>query len=261
MTSKLPILVLLSGLLGCGEETVEETETETETDAPRTRSGDVEAVVTPIEAPLWAPTDFVIFKSETGKLRDATDIINCLMPPEEHIWDVPSMQWLPAVEGGVESDYGTDMSRAVEACGFTSTRLLQPQDLEDPSAIFLGFMIVPGPDAPSGRTIDFEDGPLIPEALFPLETSLNFYREGELVDYITEIIHPRLDDLGIPGMGLSHVPMLLLQAASLAAPNMDTAGVFRWSLRVEDATYAGYDITVDMFLGDEAAGGPGYQGE
>ena len=55
-------------------------------------------------------------------------------------------------------------------------------------------------------------------------------------------------------MGLSHVPMLFLQAASLAAPDMDTASVSL--VLTVDATYAGYDITVDMFLGEEAAGGP-----
>lgn len=259
---KLPLLLALALATACGEEAVETTETTTETDAPRTRTPDVQAELTAIESPLWVPTDFVIFTAETGKLRDATDIISCLMPPEEHLWDTPTMQWLPVVKGGHDEDHATAMSAAVEACGFTSTRLLQPEDLEDPSAIFLGFTIMPGPDAPSGRTIDSkEDRPLIPEALFPLETSLDFYREGELVDYITEIVHPRLDDIGVPGMGLSHVPMLFLQAASLAAPDMDTAGVFRWSLTVEDATYAGYDITVDMFLGEEAAGGPGYQAD
>ena len=63
------------------------------------------------------------------------------------------MQWLPVVKGGHDEDYATAMSAAVEV-RFTSTRLLQPEDFEDPSAIFLGFTIMPGPDAPSGRTID-----------------------------------------------------------------------------------------------------------
>ena len=260
--SKLPLLALLTCALGCGDTPEETTETTTETDGPRTRTPEVQADIVAIEAPLWTPTDFVIFKAETGKLRDASDIIACLMPPEEHSWDEGTMQWLPVPEGGHDADHATAMSSAVEACGFTSTRLLEPEDLEDPSAIFLGFTLVPGPDAPSGRTIDAEDDrPLIPETLFPLETSLDFYREGELVDYISEIVHPRLDDLKVPGMGLTHVPMLFLQATSLAAPDMSPAGVFRWSLTIEDATYAGYDITVDMYLGEEAAGGPGYQGD
>lgn len=269
-------------LSACGGKDVDTGPDEPE--PPRTRTSEVEVEVTPIKDALWEPTDFVIFSAGVGEFRLATKVYNCLQDPLEHTYDVENSLYLPVIDGPHDGPYETEMSEGVVACGWESSRLLEPEDLydgEDPtgtspstagtedyvevgSGVFFGFTLVPTEDAPLGRTIDFDEGPLITASSFPISVDLDFLRstptdpEGELVDYRRDMIHPRLKELGVPGMGLSHVPWVFLETSSLLPPGTDTAGVFRWQLSLRDARGTGYDLSADMYLGEDAAGGPGY---
>ena len=275
-------LSILALLAACSDKDLDTGPAEPE--PPRTRTAEVDVTISPIKDPLWRPADFVIFSAGVGEFRQASRVTGCLHDPLEHAFDVNNSVYLPVVEGPHDIPYDTELSEAVLRCGWESSRLLEPEDLydgQDPtattpstagtddyvevgSATFFGFTLVPVDGGPLGRTIDFDEGPLITESSFPIEADLDFLRatptdpEGELVDYKRDQIHPRMVDLAVPGMGLSHVPWLFMETSSLLPPDIDTAGVFRWKVSLRDARGTGYDLTADMYMGEDAAGGPGY---
>lgn len=256
-------LVLILGAVGCKKEEPEPEPAE----PPRTRSAEVEVVLEQVNDPLWALGDFAIFTAEIGAGRDITSVVDCIMEGHEQTWDAGQGLFFPAIEP-YDTDpppHDTMFTDALADCGWTSTRLLDPADLLEPRAVFLTFSILPDPDdAPEGFSVaDVENAhPIIPSTFFPFKVDIDFLKDGELIEFTDDLTFPRLEDLGMNGnaQGMSAVPMLTFETESLLPPGQDTAGVFRWEIQVTDSRVHGWNATADIYLGEEAAGGPGYNG-
>lgn len=257
------MLVLLIAASGCKED---EPPPEP-VDEPRTRSPEIEVVLEPINEPLWDVGDFAIFSTEIAADRDISAITDCLMEGHYQTWDPVQQIFLPTLEPVTDDPppHDTLFAEGLADCGLTSTRLFQPEDLLGDRAIFLVWSVLPDfEEAPEGYSVsDVENlHEIIPRTFFPFRTDIDFLKDGELVHFYDDITFPRLEDLGMneAAQGMSVVPMLTFETESLLPPGQDTAGVFRWEIKVVDSRLAGFNVTADIYLGDEAAAGPGYSG-
>src|SRR5262249_50822185 len=109
-----------------------------------------------------------------------------------------------------------------------------------PNAIYDSWMVVPSDDAPTGRSPDSDNGPMIPNALFPIHAAFQCFVNGEPMSNVevdTDI--PPLDENLDPPFdvdGHSHFPMFFALTLGFATPN----GVFEWRGSMVDATGAGW---------------------
>jgi hypothetical protein len=223
-------------------------------------------VIETINEPLWELGDFAIFTTEIGPSRDITAVTDCLMDGHAHTWDPSQGIFIPDLEPVTDDPppWDTLFAEGIEDCGFTSTRLFEPENLIGDQAIFLTFSIIPDTaDAPDGFSIaDVEsEHEIIPRTFFPFLVDIDFLKDGELIHFTEDLQYPRLEDLLMneAAQGMAAVPMITFETESLLPPEQDTSGVFRWELKVTDSRVAGYNVTADIYLGEEAAGGPGYE--
>jgi hypothetical protein len=132
-----------------------------------------------------------------------------------------------------------------------------------PSGIVLLFSLVPSVGAPMGLAAEFDDGPIIPNSVFPLSIDPDVYLNDELRQPAGDTEYPgydmlrepvRVDDDGNPieVEGASHV--------ILAFPLNDTfaggTGQFQYQVRIIDRNSEGWLVMAPFTVTDDVAVSP-----
>lgn len=210
---------------------------------------------TPVGTPVWNVGGTVMWEGPVGMTGEA-------VPPEIedlfagfHLFEgfaLISVLTSPAAPMP-RADYSSLLPLFMGVTGRTVTTTFPTTALLNGNAIYLGFTIFPGAGAPTGPSFDAANGPIIPNAVFPITVSIDV--SNGATDYVVP------DDFDLPsyaqyaanglpavpgaGDGDSHRHIVTLIADIVALmPGGALAGSYTWTYQLRDTSGAGYDITV-----------------
>ncbi|MEZ6116148.1 MAG: hypothetical protein R3C28_06185 [Pirellulaceae bacterium] len=137
-------------------------------------------------------------------------------------------------------DFATEFTRGLEQNGIADQNLFQIADFTAPSAVHLGYVIVPGVDAPQGVTQDGDSFGIIPNAILPISISGDVFRNGVLFEQNAFGLNlPPIDGLD----GRSHFVVENWENSDFAPPGLPTlAGDYQYVLKIRDTANAGVDM-------------------
>jgi hypothetical protein len=243
------ILVISLATAGC----VADGPVEPTTTAPSTLSGtfDEPVRITRVGRPIWRPVDFHLFSGPIGSpetgFAEFLEFIQRLLPRPEHRPVLPEL----GVGPGVPHDppYRRELARGVAALDLEERRVfpISAFSKNSENGVYLVWMLVPAPGV-TGRSPDFESGPVIPNSLFPLVFRGRAFRNGELFDPFlvpeSEIpaldgsVRPRFSDMD----GHSHLPVFVAESHFFAPPKTPIQGRYRYNLVLRDQAGNGWNI-------------------
>ena len=137
-----------------------------------------------------------------------------------------------------ERPYDNEFRHALAEAGHINTDTFLSHEIRLPNIVMKPFVIVPTEDAPLGPSHDFENGPVLPEEIFPIErnfwVNLNGVKLGERTRVL---IHDNVDG------DRSHQPAIMWTGRT---PSEPTVGEWEWIEVLTDATGNGWTI-IDTF--------------
>lgn len=163
-----------------------------------------------ITDPSWDIVDFQLGSFYFGPdYQDYNSIRQQTLPAPEH-----SYHESLGISPGEPHDgpYDHELSDNWAAAGFDSGKFTYPlAETQAPYFVMTNWMVVPGEGAPTGKTPDSEDGPMIPSTLFPIHFAVDYSVDGDLAEDLSGTFGvPALDmnlDSPFDVEGHSHSPM------------------------------------------------------
>lgn len=243
------ILVIGLATTGCIDGPVEP-----RTTAPSNASSstsDEPVQITRVGRPIWRPVDFHLFSAPIGSpetgFAEFGDFIQRLLPRPEHRPVLPEL----GVGPGVPHDppYRRELARGLAALDLEERRVfpLSAFTKKSENGVYLVWMLVPSPGV-TGRSPDFESGPIIPNSIFPLVFRGEAFRDGEIFDpfLVAESEIPALDGSIRPRFGNvdghSHLPVFVAESHFFAPPRTPVEGRYRYRLVLRDQDGNGWNI-------------------
>ncbi len=213
---RLPIVSLLAAAALCCAVTT--SASADELDITMTKVGD----------PVWTPTDHHVFTAPCTSYEEFVTIM-------ENVWPLHVPQ--PGVVH--QPPYDTEMAEGVAAAGYKEGSIFQADDIAgDPMAMWLIWSEIPNGDAPWGSSNDFEDGPIIPNELYPGTNTIEMLRNGVVV----ETAHPSVDPHeGVDGH--SH-GITIFGADRWGHTGSELLGDYEFRTTLRDAAGNGWDVSV-----------------
>ncbi len=80
------------------------------------------------------------------------------------------------------SGYDGEFAAGLALTGFHEGEVFSVAEFTDPSAVHLGFVVVPNAGAPTGSSFDFASGPILPNASLPIIVQGDVYQNGVLYE-------------------------------------------------------------------------------
>jgi hypothetical protein len=234
--------LLLTGVSACGSE--DPPPVEVEDTAPDGPTPGVTVSATFEGDNWWKVSEYVIFSAPTAD--GPTAPIDCILGELNHVYNATQSQYIHGEAH--DGPYEDELSRGIATCGYTNAKLQPPEAIEAPNTLFFGFMLVPNNLAPVGRTLDGEDMQLLPNATFPLDWDMDFYRNGFLAKFDRDRMYPTPQDLGLLGDGLSHLPMFFPVTLTDLPPDTSSTGDFHWEVYLRDNRGVKLDIKSHALL-------------
>jgi hypothetical protein len=210
-------------------------------------AGNVQAK--PVGDPLWKPTDLKLFSAPIGTA--ASDYAE-FGETQRAILPEPYHRPHPALGIGPGDPhpwpYNHEIRRGLKALGLQRGGQFTVADFSAGDGIWLAYMVVPRSrgSAPQGSSPDFAFGPIIPNALFPIDVTAYAERFGDPFSTIAIFSVPPLDAALDPPFdvdGHSHFPIFLADSIDFGPPGIDPAGRYRWTIRMLDRPGSGWEIT------------------
>jgi hypothetical protein len=205
--------------------------------------------LTTVGTPTFRPADIHLF---SGPLEPGPSTIIATIQPI-----LPEHQFIPpgtiAPGPAHPGPYDTELARGLAANGLIDRTVFQPGDIAGtPNGIILSLMYVPIAGGAVGSSPDYASGPIIPEAVFPITTTSQVFRNGQLFD-TTVVTTRRLADLPVTPpfnvQGSSHRPIFIgLDFAGADNPLgvTDPLGSYELRMTSRDAQGNGYIFTVAL---------------
>ena len=78
--------------------------------------------------------------------------------------------------------YDQEYSDGLTLTGYPQKEVYNVAEFTDPSAVHLGYVLVPNSTAPPGSTFDYASGPIIPNDIFPITIQGDVYLNGALYE-------------------------------------------------------------------------------
>lgn len=149
--------------------------------------------LTQVGSPIWRPVDFQVFTAPAAPFPSAYNAtLDRLLPLEG-----PGVAFTPHA-----GPYDTELSRNAAAAGLVSKSVFNESDITfSPNAVNISLMMVPSPGV-IGSSRDFTSGPVIPNTALPINSNVDMYRNGVLVDRLLGAdgaLNPRGGDAGFTG--------------------------------------------------------------
>ncbi len=198
--------------------------------------------------PLWDVAGISLFSAPIGTEADiyaaTSETLACLLP--NHAYNpAQAPDWLPPIAAHA-APYDEELFGGVEACGFVGDEgLFTTATFDGGVGLVLLFSLVPNEAAPSGRTTDGEDVPMIPDAYFSMAVETDLLIDGSDFHNDLDLDTPYVVDLGMDGTdGLSHWPVHRTYDLGKTPDHVDLVGRWTWSVDVTDAFGAGWRVDV-----------------
>ena len=136
--------------------------------------------------------------------------------------------------------YDHEFSEGLALTGFAQGASFSVAEFTDPSAVHLGYILVPTANAPTGSSFDFTSGPIIPNNVFPISILGDVYQNGlpfELNAF----------NISLPAQagadGRSHFIVENWENSSFAPPGLPSlVGDYEYRLTIRDANNNGYNV-------------------
>jgi hypothetical protein len=220
-----------------------------------TNPAHADVIVTPIGNPIWEPVDFHQFASTIGSTADGfaeeLALQGQILPPPDHLPN-PNLGIGPGAPH--PGPYTHELADGLTALGIADRSVYTPDEFTSPNGVNAVFMIVPSPGA-TGRSPDFDSGPIIPDSLFPFQFNGPLFRNGVLYDpFALTGTFPSplgplgfLDPSGDPVEGHSHIPFFFYESNEFA-PSLLTPvpGHYLLDVTALDQTNQGYRIQISF---------------
>jgi hypothetical protein len=206
----------------------------------RARAGEV--TVTTVGNPTFQAVDFHLLSAPIGTAASGyaefqqTGLV--VLPPPYYKLD-PAIGITPdQPHPGV--DFTTDLQQGVQAAGFVDKSAFITPEFSNGMGVFLMYMLVPGPGAPVGSSLDYASGPIIPNSIYPISQAFStYFSDGTLADssgsFSVNVLHPSLD-------GESHTPFFVADSFDFMTADRGIAHEFEYRIELRDAAGNGYDI-------------------
>jgi hypothetical protein len=135
----------------------------------------------------------------------------------------------------------------VARLGFAEKTVFDVSEFSAPSGVFLIWMNIPGPNAPTGSSPDFASGPIIPNSIFPVRIAGDVYRNGAIFEQNAFGYNvPSLNALNPPLNvdGHSHFPFFGAEADVFGPAGLtDFTGAYEYRMTMRDVNGNGYNIS------------------
>jgi len=196
--------------------------------------------------PIWAPVDFHLFTAPANAtpqdLAFFVDTVRSVFPAPHYLLTNHIIPIPPSAP-----PYDTEIGDRIAALGYPEKAVFSPADFAGtPNGVYLTYMIIPQPGT-TGSSPDFSSGPIIPESLFPLETSEQTFRNGLPFDQDGTVQIPKLSDFGFAVDGSSHRPEIWEDDFTFAPPGLSAiAGEYVYHVTLRDASGNGYDVDAEF---------------
>lgn len=231
-----------SGTAASSSDSTGEASTGGESTGESATTGEVAPVLelTRLTDPSWEIVDFHQRSAELGEGWELwSERTSETLPPPGHIQH-PDLGIGPGEAH--EGPYDHEFADAWAQHGWRDESIFTTAEASTPSAIFSMFMVVPSAGAPTGRTPDAADGPMIPHAVFPIHTYFDYTTDDKAVlggDFEFDV--PRLDMIDPPYEvdGHSHFPIYDGRYVDIEPA---LGEVYRTHIVMTDATGSGWDI-------------------
>jgi hypothetical protein len=183
-------------------------------------------IVTPVGTPGYQVTDLHLFAAPTG--AQAQQTFQALFPA--HFPRVPH-----------QPPYNQELATGLALTGYREGDVFDVSEFTAPSGVYLGFVVVPGPGAPTGSSPDFLSGPIIPVGIQPIRIRGDVFLDGALFEQSPGAFSLNLTSVaGIDGG--SHFVVALFEDSSFASPGLtDLTGAYEYRLTLRDANGNGYN--------------------
>ncbi len=207
---------------------------------------------TPLGTAKWKPVGAVMAPGLVGSSDTDTqpfyDFLTPIVAPN-HIYNSDQGVWGPgAAHAGPYLDEGFAL---LSAASVATKQSFTTADFTAPSGALLTINLVPVDAATLGSSPDFVSGPVIPNALFPLQVDGDLFREGVLYDGDFDGELDGFDTWQPPLLvdGASHV-MLWFGENSSFKPNVMAQGSYVFKISVLDGSGSGWEIDVPFTVSD-----------
>lgn len=200
-----------------------------------------------IGSPAWEPAQALALVAEIGSLETGPQLYfdwHSEFFGSRHVHSPSETAFLPGEPH--DGPYASELAVLAEAAGFSSTQQLSEAEFAPPSGLVLLIMIVPGSEAPQGRSPDFKEGPIIPNELFPIDVMGGVYREGQPYDLGVNDRIVGYDALSEPidVEGASHFFVSFGENSGFGPADLAPVGDYEFSLRATDVHGTGWELKV-----------------
>lgn len=206
----------------------------------RAQAGDL--TVTTVGNPTFQAVDFHLFSAPIGTAASGYAEFyqtgQTILPPPYYKLDTAIGLTPDQPHPGV--DFTTDIQQGVQAAGFVEKSVFLTPEFSNGMGVFLMYMVVPGPGAPAGSTLDYASGPIIPNSIYPISQAFaTLFSDGTLADtsgnFSVNVIHPNLD-------GESHMPFFVADNYDFMTADRGILNAFEYRIELRDAAGNGYDV-------------------
>lgn len=198
---------------------------------------------TPIGSPKWKIADAHLISMWIGTPPDFPGFLSSsqqLLPEPNHKFH-PQLFIGPG--DAHDGPYDHEFADGIIITGMPEKSTFNAYEWSFPNSVALVCMVVPADDAPTGKTPDSDDGPMIPNSICPLTFSGVTKIGDDVFDPNWGFQVPALDQVDPPfdAQGHSHIPMFFADAAEFGTGGPE--GDYTYEFRIVDADGNGYDIS------------------
>lgn len=204
--------------------------------------------LTEVGTPTWTPVDFHIFTAPVGTAAtgyvEIDQPLASLLPLPEHA-SHPDLGIGPGTPHN--PPYDQELANGVGNAGLVDQSVFLPSEFSNGMGVYVVFMVVPRAGAPTGSSPDFASGPIIPNSLFPMQSSAETHRNGALFSAPFGFTVPPLDAINppFPVEGHSHFPLFFIENFDSALqPQLGPAGNYELMVTLTDTAGNGWQATV-----------------
>ncbi len=199
---------------------------------------------TKIGSPLWEPTGVLAITGEIGTdLDQYVEFLSSFVEPN-HAWDDNDFLVGPAVAH--PGPYDDELFELATTAGYVAKQTFTAAEFTAPNGVTVMMNFVPSAGAATGSSFDFASGPIIPNALFPVDVDGGLFRDGVIYDDALENTFAGFHNLTPPIVkdGASHFVWFFGESTLFGPEDTPATGSYQIKVNFIDSSGAGWRVTV-----------------
>jgi hypothetical protein len=143
--------------------------------------------------------------------------------------------------------YDQEISQLIFAAGLVPKQVFSAAEYRAPSGVVFLLALVPSRLAAHGSSFDFEEGPIIENAVFPIAVHATILRNNLPYDSEIHVSFVGYNQFSppLPGDGASHVLMAFAENDSFV-PGVPANGTYTYDMLITDATASGWRVSASF---------------